>query len=61
MNNLKKIRLSKNISLRKMASLCGMSHMTYYRYEEGINTPKLSNLIKISKALNVSINDLLEV
>jgi transcriptional regulator with XRE-family HTH domain len=55
-NNIKKLRQSKNISLRKLAEMAGVSKTTLNEIENDIVTnPTLDTLEKVSKALNVPI------
>ena len=58
---LKKIRESKNISQSEIAKLSGVSVQLIHLYEqkpERIKNAKLITLIKIAKALECSVSDL---
>ena len=62
--NLKEIRTAKGISQKEMADLLGVSHRTYQNWElldSNHREPDLSMLCKISKALDVSIDYLLDL
>lgn len=58
---LKKIRESKNISQSEIAKLSGVSVQLIHLYEqkpERIKNAKLITLVKIAKALECSVSDL---
>lgn len=58
--NLKQYRLDKNLSQEAFADVCGL-HRTYIgMIERGEKNITLVNLVKISKALDVSICKLLD-
>lgn len=56
--NIKKIRLNKNMTQKQLGDLCGMADSAIRRYENGGANPKIETLGKIAQALNVSIGDL---
>ena len=53
MSHLRDLRLSKGLSLRKLADKSGISHQQIKNIEDGINSPSMVNLMKIYKALEV--------
>ena len=55
---IKKIAIEKNISIKKISELCGLSARVFYKYENNISSPTLENLDRIAKALNVRVKDL---
>lgn len=59
---IRKARTEKNMSIRSLSSLSGVSHTEISRIEKGkrIN-PSPNNLLKISDALNIDYNYLLEL
>ena len=58
--NLKQYRLDKNLSQEAFADVCGL-HRTYIgMIERGEKNITLVNLVKISKALDISICKLLD-
>ena len=57
-NNLKKLRLSNNLSQENMADIIGVSQACIVKYEKGIIDISTSNLYKYSKKFNISINTL---
>ena len=59
-NKLKTLRISAGLSQRQLSALTGMKQQYIQRYEKGEFKPKLENLVKIAKALNKPITDLLE-
>ena len=59
-NNLKKIRLLKNLSLKKAGELLGMSAPAVSKYEKGEIIPNSQKLIDFANAYNVKIADLLK-
>src|SRR5665647_608287 len=44
------------LSMEQLANLSGLSKNAISRYEKGIMKPDSSNLIKLSKALNVKVD-----
>ncbi|MEF2641524.1 MAG: helix-turn-helix transcriptional regulator [Clostridia bacterium] len=58
---LKEIREEKNITLRKLSEVTGISksHLSYI--ERGEREPTLSVVVRIALALNIDIKDLYEV
>jgi transcriptional regulator with XRE-family HTH domain len=59
--NIKKLRTEKGYSLEKVAHLADLSLNTVIRIESGVNkNPTIETLIKIAKALNVGVDDLIK-
>lgn len=59
--NLEKIRLTKNLSLRQLAHLADIDHSSIHRIEAGISNPKLTMIISLAEALEVSVTDLFDL
>ncbi|MBT2560106.1 helix-turn-helix transcriptional regulator [Pedobacter sp. ISL-68] len=57
---LKELRISKNLSLRKMALLCNVEYADIQRYEKGKLNITLLSLAELAKALEVEPKDLLD-
>ena len=60
-DNLKKVRLLKNLSLREAGSLLGMSAPAISKYEKGDIIPNSTKLIEFAKAYQVKTIDFLSV
>jgi transcriptional regulator with XRE-family HTH domain len=59
--NLKKYRAKKGWSQERLAREAGISYNTLIKIERGgIKNPKIETIIKIAKALSVSIDDLIK-
>jgi putative transcriptional regulator len=58
--NLRKIRLEKGIKTSELASRCEMERHHINRYENGKINPTLYAVLKMAKAMEVSIDELLE-
>jgi transcriptional regulator with XRE-family HTH domain len=59
-DNLKRLRDKKGYSLEKVARLSDLSLNTIVKIENGVNqNPTIETLIKIAKALEVEVDDLL--
>ncbi len=59
--NLRKLRESKGLSQEKLARLADVANNTIIKIEAGKNqNPTLDTLKKISKALDVSIDELIK-
>lgn len=60
-SNIKKIRAEKGYSLEKVARLADLSLNTIVKVESGVNqNPTIETLQKIAKALDISVEDLLQ-
>jgi len=60
LKNLKKLRQKKGWSQEKLAREASISYNTLIKIERGgIKNPKLETLIKLAKALGVSIDELI--
>lgn len=57
--NIKKVRLSKNISQIELAHKCDFENSNLNRIEAGKNNLTIKTLLIISKELEISIHDLL--
>jgi len=59
--NLRKLREAKELSQEKLARLADVANNTIVKIEAGKNqNPTLDTLKKIAKALNVSVDDLIQ-
>lgn len=56
--NLKAYR--NGISINELAKITGIPQPTLNRYQQGKSEPTLTNLVKIAKALEITVNDLIE-
>jgi len=59
-NNLKDVRVSKNMSQSDLAYKCNLEISQISRMERGILNTSISNLYLIAKALNINPKDLLD-
>ncbi len=57
-NNLKEIRLQRHLSQENLANILGVTQACIARYEKGEIYISTSNLYKISKTFNISMNEL---
>lgn len=61
LKNLAKIRKEKGWSQEKLAQEAGISYNTLIKIErKGIKNPKIETVIKLAKALGVTLDDLVE-
>ena len=61
LKNLAKIRKQKGWSQEKLAQEAGISYNTLIKIERGgIKNPKIETVIKLSKALNISLDSLVD-
>lgn len=58
-NNLKKFRITKNLSRSEMARELNITSAAYGAYELGKREPNYDTLLLIAKILNISVNELL--
>lgn len=61
MNSLKSLRIAKALSQEDVARKAGITYKAYWSIEAGQADPKLSTIVKISSALNVSVEELIIV
>ncbi|AFS40480.1 helix-turn-helix domain-containing protein [Leuconostoc gelidum] len=54
--NLKKVRIEKNMTLDNVAEMTGVSKPTLHNIETGKTSPSIDNLWKISSGLGIPIN-----
>ena len=57
---IKRVRVAKSLSSKEVALSCKMDPAQYSRIERGVNDPSYSTIVKIARALKVSIGDLLQ-
>lgn len=57
---IREIRKEKGIKLEALAQLTGISKSTINDYENGLYMPRFDYLLKIAKALEVSLEDIYE-
>lgn len=58
-DNIKRIRLQRGLTQRELASLVGIAESAIRGYELGIRTPKIDKLQKISYALHINVETLI--
>ena len=59
-NRIKTIRLQKKISQTEIAYRCGFDKSNYNTIEAGKRNPTITSLLKISKALEISLIELFQ-
>lgn len=57
-NNIYKFRSNRGVTHEQLAEKIGVSVRIIYDYESGKKTPSLITLFELSKALNVSLDEL---
>jgi transcriptional regulator with XRE-family HTH domain len=57
LNNIQKLRWERNITLRELSKLSGVSHTEIDMIENGKRYPNQLILLKISKGLNLAVNE----
>ena len=57
--HLKRAREAKKLSLRQLEAICGVTNGGIHHIESGNRTPSLYNLIRIAKALEISLGDVI--
>ncbi len=58
---IKEIRLRKGISQEKLAELCDFDRTYISMLERAKRNPSYLNLLKLSKGLNITISELLDI
>lgn len=59
-NQIKRIRISKNMSQEKLALEAGLDRSYVGQVERGERNPSLKNVKRIAEAMNVSLSNLME-
>ena len=59
--NLRAIRIEKEISILNLAMEVGISHSHLYYIESKRVTPSIDLIVKITKALDVNLKEILEL
>jgi transcriptional regulator with XRE-family HTH domain len=59
-NNLKLIRKSRNLSLRKLSDIADVDFSQIHRIEKGESNPTITMVIALANALNVKPSKLIE-
>lgn len=57
-NNIKKVRIKKELSQENVANMIGVSQACITRYEKGLIYISTSNLYKLAKEFNISLSEL---
>jgi transcriptional regulator with XRE-family HTH domain len=60
MTEIRRLRKKRGLSVKRLASLVGITAMSIYRYEQGRRMPDVDVAAKIATALNCQIEDLLK-
>ncbi len=60
LSNIKKIRIKNGLTQEQLGDNCGLEKQHIYRIESGRTSPTLKTLIKLAKALDVELSDLLK-
>ena len=60
LENLRKTRISKKISLLNLANMAEISHSHLYYIENKSVVPSIDVIFKLTKAMNIELTDLLE-
>ena len=60
-NNLKKLLTDKNMTQKELSEITGITESAISRYTKENRIPRGDNLIKIARALNVQMEDILDV
>lgn len=58
-NNVERIRTDEGLSMTRFCEMARISRPTLYKIERGDGDPRLSMMVKIAKALGVTVEDLL--
>jgi transcriptional regulator with XRE-family HTH domain len=56
---IKELRLSRNLSLKEVAKIIGMSLMAYAHYEYGDRQPSIETIVKLCDLYDVSADYLI--
>ena len=57
---IREVRLERGLTQERLAELCEMHHNHISSVERGITNPTFMALLRVARALDVSVNDLFE-
>lgn len=60
-DKIKSKRKERGLSQEELANKCGLNRNSIYKYEKNETIPKLDQIKKIAKALDVPVNDLTDL
>ncbi len=60
MRKLRQIRKERKLTLKELEAISGVDYSSISRIEQGEYLPKLETLLKLARALEVSITELLD-
>ena len=59
--NIKKARMARNLSLRDLEKISGVSYTTIKNIEDGITkNPGIESVSKVAKSLDISLDELID-
>lgn len=58
MNNLKRLRLEKGLSVKELAAIVGVASSAVSQWESGVKNPRKGNLEKLAQALDASVGSI---
>lgn len=58
--NVERFRLREDLSITRLCEMVGISRPTLYKIERGEGNPRLTMMVKIAKALDVTLEELLD-
>lgn len=60
MTNLKRLKLERNLTTKELSELTGLTKQMINYMENGVRKGSITTNIKLAKALNVSLDELVE-
>jgi len=60
MRKLRELRRERHLTLRDLEAISGVDHSSIGKIENGEHLPNLGTLLKLAKALEVSLDDLID-
>lgn len=60
MTNLKRLKLERNLTTKELSEMTGLTKQMINFMENGVRKGSLTTNIKLAKALNVSLDELVE-
>lgn len=58
--NIKRIRIEKELTQKKLGELCGIDEANLRKYENGRLKPSLNTIRRIAASLDVSLSDIID-
>ncbi len=60
-NKVKQLRIARKLSQEKLGEIADLSQQHISRIEKGLSEPEMSTILKLAKAFNIPVEDLISI